>query len=124
MRTSASGSLARTTALTCAGMALVAAAAWPGRWQVAGGVLGGGVLVGVSAWAIRGVVDGFVGAGGARPSGAFVLVKFFTRHAILALAAYGMMVRLHLDPVGMLAGVSSLVLAAGVDALRRFQRVS
>jgi hypothetical protein len=35
-----------------------------------------------------------------------------------------MMVRLHLDPIGMLAGVSSLVVAAGVDALRRFQRVS
>jgi hypothetical protein len=91
---------------------------------VAGGVLGGGVLVGMSAWAIRGVVDGFVGGEAARPSGASLLVKIFTRHAILALAAYGMMVRLHLDPVGMLAGVSSLVLAAGVDVLRRFQRVS
>jgi hypothetical protein len=35
-----------------------------------------------------------------------------------------MMVRLHLDPVGMLAGVSSLALAAGMEALRRLQRVS
>jgi hypothetical protein len=43
---------------------------------------------------------------------------------MLALAAYGMMARLHLDPVGMMVGVSSLVLALGVDALRRFQRVS
>ncbi len=32
----------------------------------------------------------------------------------MALAAYGMMVRLHLDPVGMLAGVSSLV-CCGVE---------
>ena len=119
-----SGRIAKDTAITCAGMALAAAVVWPGRWQIAGGVVGGGALVGLSAWAIRGVVDGFLGDGASRPSGALVLVKFFTRHAILALAAYGMMVRLHLDPVGMLAGVSSLVLAAGVDVLRRFQRVS
>ena len=116
--------------LSAAGLsfALVSAAVWPGRWRVPAGVLGGGLLVGLSAWAIRGVVDGFLGRGGeggtGRPSPSAVLVKFFTRHAILALAAYGMMVRLHLDPVGMLAGVSSLVLAAGIDALRRFQRFS
>ena len=36
----------------------------------------------------------------------------------MALAAYGMMVRLHLDPVGLLAGVSSLGVAVGVEALR------
>jgi hypothetical protein len=35
-----------------------------------------------------------------------------------------MMVRLHLDPVAMLVGVSSLVIAAGVEALRRLQRFS
>jgi hypothetical protein len=35
-----------------------------------------------------------------------------------------MMVRLHLDPIGMLAGVSSLVIAVGVEALRRIQRTS
>jgi len=46
------------------------------------------------------------------------LVKFFTRHAIVALAAYGMMVRLHLDPIGLLAGVSSLGIALGFEALR------
>jgi len=51
-------------------------------------------------------------------------VKSFTRHGILALAAYGMMARLHLDPVAMLVGVSSLVIAAGIDALRRIQRFS
>jgi hypothetical protein len=35
-----------------------------------------------------------------------------------------MMARLHLDPVAMLVGVSSLVIAAGIDALRRIQRFS
>ena len=116
--------LAGATAASCAGLAIVALALWPGRWRIAAGVVGGGLLVGLSAWAIRGLVDGLLGAGGARPGAAWLLVKFFTRHAILAFAAYGMMARLHLDPVGMLVGVSSLFLAAGFEALRRFQRVS
>jgi hypothetical protein len=120
--------LARTTAVVCVALALISSVVWPGRWRIPAGVLGGGVLVGLSAWAIRGVVDGFLGAARegvtGRPAPSLVLVKFFTRHAILALAAYGMMVRLHLDPVGMLAGVSSLVLAAGIDALRRLHRFS
>ena len=37
---------------------------------------------------------------------------------MLALAAYVMMVRLHLDPLGLLMGVSSLVIAAAVEVLR------
>jgi hypothetical protein len=110
--------------LVCVALATAAVVFRPGRWQIAGGVLAGGVLVGASAWAIRGLVDGLLGDATARPAPAWLLVKFFTRHAILAFAAYGMMVRLHLDPVGMLAGVSSLVIATGLEALRRFQRVS
>ena len=86
------------------------------------GVLGGGLLIGMSFWAIRGTVDALIAlrseAETGRISRAVVLVKFFTRHAIVALAAYGMMVRLHLDPVGLLAGVSSLGVAVGVEALR------
>ena len=96
-------------------------------------MLGGGVLIGVSFWAIRGTVDTLIllrpgrsrrsddaaeADDTGRISTAFVLVKFFTRHAIVALAAYGMMVRLHLDPIGLLAGVSSLGVAVGVEALR------
>lgn len=86
------------------------------------GVLGGGALIGMSFWAIRGTIDAMValrvGGETGRISTVFVLVKFFTRHAIVALAAYGMMVRLHLDPMGLLAGVSSLGVAVGVEALR------
>ncbi|HVG85238.1 MAG TPA: hypothetical protein VM820_11995 [Vicinamibacterales bacterium] len=118
------GGLARTTAVVCGLLTVLSAILWPGRWRVPGGVLGGGALVGLSAWAIRGVVDGWLSDGGGRPGGAWLLVKFFTRHGILALAAYGMMARLHLDPVAMLVGVSSLVIAAGIDALRRIQRFS
>jgi len=86
------------------------------------GVIGGGVLIGGSFWAIRGTVDALVAlrSGGetGRISTAFTLVKFFTRHAIVALAAYGMMVRLHVDPVGLLFGVSSLGVATAVEVLR------
>jgi len=112
--------IARDSALACVAMALVFAA-WRGI-PAALGVLGGGLLIGLSFWAIRGAVDALIrvrseGETGGKPAG-FSLVKFFTRHGILALAAYGMMVRLHLDPVALLAGVSSLGVAAAVEALR------
>jgi hypothetical protein len=116
--------LARDAAAACATLAVAAWAVWPGNWRIGAGVVGGGVLVGVSAWAIRGVVDGLMGAGPGGMVRTWVLVKLFTRHVILAAAAYGMMVRLRLDPVGMLVGVSSLALAAGIEAVRRLQHSS
>lgn len=123
------------------------AAVWTRDYPLPLGILGGGLLIGLSYWAIKGAVDTMIamrsGASGdsgdaARPdlyrhSGAAVpaetaakrprlqLVKFFTRHGMLALAAYGMMVRLHLDPLGLLAGVSSLVIAVAVEVLRDFR---
>jgi hypothetical protein len=124
--------IARNTALTCAVIAALAAA-WTRDYPVPLGVLGGGLLIGLSYWAIKGTVDALMArstgvprSGGeaaeAAESGAkparLPLVKFFTRHGMLALAAYGMMVRLHLDPVGLLAGVSSLVIAVAVEVLR------
>ena len=113
--------IARDTAIAC----LVIAgcfAAWRRDLAAPLGVLGGGALIGLSFWAIKGTVDTLIvlrsGRETRRISSGFALVKFFTRHGILALAAYGMMVRLHLDPVGLLAGVSSLGVAAAVEALR------
>jgi hypothetical protein len=114
----------RDSAIACALLAVAALAVWPRSWAAAGGVMAGGALMGASAWAIHAAVDGVLGAERKGKRGPWVLVKFFTRHAILAAAAYGIMVRLHLDPVGMLVGVSSLVLAAGVEVIRRLQRVS
>lgn len=113
--------IARNTALTCAVIAAIAAA-WTRGYPVPLGVLGGGLLIGLSYWAIKGTVDALIalrsgGESGAKPA-RLQLVKFFTRHGMLALAAYGMMVRLHLDPVGLLAGVSSLVIAVAVEVLR------
>ncbi len=116
-------SLARDTAIATAVMALAAVVWAPGRPRLALGVAGGGALVGLSMWAIAGVVRGLTtGAesGELRSvSRAFPLVKFFTRHAILAATAYVMMVRLHLDPVGMFIGVTSVVVAAAVAAARQ-----
>ena len=125
--------IARDTAWSCVAIALVFAI-WTRDLSAPLGVIGGGLLIGLSFWAIRGTVDTLIArrAGSSRHSaeGAsaegessrfsarFALVKFFTRHAILALGAYGMMVRLHLSPVGLLAGVSSLGVAVAVEALR------
>jgi hypothetical protein len=89
------------------------------------GVIGGGVLIGLAYWGIRGLADVLV-AGAIRGeirsnSRGWALVKFFTRHAILALAGYGMMTRLKLDPVGMLMGVSAPVAAVAFEAFRSWR---
>ena len=118
--------IARDTAITCVLFAAIAIVVWPGDWSVPLGVAGGGLLLALSMWAIRGTVDAWLGrslaggtAGGAvRPRATLGLVKFFTRYAMLAFAAYVMMARLHIDPVGMLAGVSALGVAAGAEAVR------
>jgi hypothetical protein len=124
--------VARNAALACVAIALVFLV-WKRQVAAAAGVLGGGLLIGLSFWAITGMVDALIALRGGVPQGrgeaaeagetgrktaGGALVKFFTRHAIVALAAYGMIVRLHLDPVGLLAGVSSLGVAVGVEALR------
>jgi hypothetical protein len=49
------------------------------------------------------------------------LVKFFTRYAILAVAAYVIMARLRLPPLAVFAGASSLVVAVAVEAVRGTQ---
>jgi hypothetical protein len=89
------------------------------------GLLGGAALMALLIWAIRGAVDGVLGLrsdGETRPKTAgFMLVKFFTRHAIVALAAYVLMVRLHADPVGIIVGVSSVVVAVTIEAVRGFR---
>lgn len=118
--------VARDTAIACLAIAILFFL-WKRTIAAPLGVLGGGLLIGISFWAIRGTVntlmkamedDGAKAGETGRISTVFLLVKFFTRHAIVALAAYGMMMRLHFDPVGLLAGVSSLGVAVGVEALR------
>jgi hypothetical protein len=113
--------IARNTAISCIVLTALAAA-WTRELLVALGVLGGGVLIGLSFWAIRGTVDALIAirSSGETPgkSTGLQLVKFFTRHGILALAAYGMMVRLHLDALGLIVGVSSLLIAVAGEVIR------
>lgn len=99
----------------CAVVALALGAAGP---RAAVGVLGGGLLAAVSYRAIKGAADAAMDS--QRRRGA--LVKFVTRHAILAVAAYVMLARLRLSPVGMLIGASSLVLAAAAALARSSRR--
>ena len=137
--------IVRNSAISCVVIAALAAV-WTRGFRAPLGVLGGGLLIGLSYWAIRGTVDALIGrqsglsrhSGNAAPADLsrhsgnaataegetpvkptrFQLVKFFTRHGMLALAAYVMMVRLQLDPVALLAGVSSLAMALAVEVLR------
>jgi hypothetical protein len=53
-----------------------------------------------------------------RPGIAAVLVQLTGRYALLALIAYGMIARLTLHPVGLLIGISSVVVAASLEAVR------
>ena len=112
--------LARRSAIVCVVLA-AALSVWKGSPWAGVSVAAGGVLMAISWWAITGAVDALIlrvqSETGQNPA-RLPLVKFFTRHAIVALAAYGMMVRLRLDPIGLLAGVSSLGIALGFEALR------
>lgn len=85
-----------------------------GAWAAVS-VLCGGLLSWVS---YRGIRNGVDAALSGPKGGSLPLVKFFTRYAILAALAYVMLARLRVSPTGLLAGASSLVLAACVAAAR------
>lgn len=104
----------------------IAAAAWVlarGNVQAPIGVCGGGALVWISYRGIKGGIDAVTESGGASTGmrTAIGLVKFFTRYAILAVAAYVIMARLRLPPLAVFAGASSLVVAVAVEAVRGIQ---
>jgi hypothetical protein len=113
--------LERWTLVVLVVLAVAALVVRPRDPKLALGVVGGGALVGLSYWAIRGAVEGLVDRANSRESARkirwFALVKFFTRHAILAVAGYIMMARLELHPLGMLLGVATPALAVAIEAL-------
>ncbi len=109
----------RDSAAACLGMAAAGWALSGWRWDVAGGVLAGGALMGVSYAFIKGGVGGLARAigGGSGPSrgrlrGVLAIVKYLTRYALLAVAAYGILTCFHLHPAGVLAGALSPFLGA------------
>jgi hypothetical protein len=116
--------LERHSVAACLALALVAAViTW--RLDAPLGVLGGGALVAISYRGIKAGITALLAAGESGPNPrnvrrnlAIGLVKFFTRYAILALAAYVIMARLRLPPVAVFAGASSFVIAVVVEALR------
>jgi len=109
-------------------LAASALAVWPSQPGRAAGVAGGVLLIALSYQGIRAGVDavwappaGSVDsasspAAHARPRLGFV--KFFTRHAILAVSAYVMMARFEFDPMAMLAGVTAPAVAASIESVR------
>lgn len=120
----------RDTIVVGAALALGAWGLWPARPARAAGVVGGLALIAVSYQGIRAGVEavwprvpespaaegGASGSTGGRPP--FGFVKFFTRHAILALSAYVMMARFEFDPMAMLAGVTAPAIAATIEFAR------
>jgi hypothetical protein len=116
--------LARNAVFACLGVAGIALVLDPGRPGAALGVLGGGVLIGISFAAVALTVRAFFGGDGvdrARRSGpkrAFVLVLFAGHYALLAFVAYVMIARLRLHPIGLLGGVTSFVAAVALEARR------
>ena len=103
--------------LLATGLALVLGGA-----RVAGGVAGGGLLIGVSFYTLGSGVAAIVAAasGGAtsRQTVGLSLLKLVFRYALLGFLAYVMIARLRLHPIGLLVGASSVPAAAFVEAVR------
>src|SRR5262245_16862138 len=81
-------------------------------WGIA--VAGGGLLIGISFFAMAGLVNA-LGADQRHP--ASILLKATGRYALLAFLAYVMIARLRLPPLGLIAGASSFAVAAFVELI-------
>lgn len=119
------------------GAALVALLARGGDADWATGIVGGWALVATSAWLIRTGVER-TAATAAGPESATEAtsgtvesspqvtersylglgLRVTVRYALLAAAAYVMIGRLRLSPVGLLIGASSIVVSASIEAIR------
>jgi hypothetical protein len=106
-----------TSIVACLAMAAIAIVIARGRLEPAVGVLGGGILIAVSYRTIGSSVAA-VAAAHAPARAPWIVVKVVARYALLAFLAYVMIARLRLHPVGLLAGASSVVAAASIEALR------
>jgi hypothetical protein len=117
----------RTAAMACAVMAIAALVIARGRPAPALGVIGGWLLIEVGYRAIVSGIDAMIaGLTGAVPVEPAVrrryliaaVVKMAGRYALLAVLAYVMIARLHLHPLGLMAGASSAVAAVAIEAVR------
>jgi hypothetical protein len=117
--------IGRTAVVVCGAMALLALVVSRSPLMSALAVLGGGFIVGASYRAIQSGVTALVDrlAGQSvqsrqRPAVRWVVMKVTGRYALLGFAAYVMIARLRLPPLGLLAGASSIVTAVAVEAVR------
>jgi hypothetical protein len=116
----------RTAIAACGAMAVIALALGRGQPRLALAVLAGGALAGLSYWALVRGVHALARARDAtassaarsRPRLAWALSNIVLRYALLAFLAYVMLARFRLHPLGLLAGASSVVAAASVEAFR------
>jgi amino acid permease len=117
--------LRRNALVACGAIALLAFALDPNRPAAALGVLGGGLLIAISYAAVAFTFHAFLPAPGDQVDPAnrkrtrtFAVLVFAAHYALLALAAYVMIGRLRLHPVGLLGGVTSFVVAVALEARR------
>ncbi len=120
--------LERTAVIACGVMALVALVLARGRPGPALAVIGGWLLIAIGYRGIVAgvdvIVEGLAGSGAPidpaakRRRVSAAMVKMTGRYALLALLAYVMIARLRLHPLGLIAGASSAVAAAAVEAVR------
>jgi hypothetical protein len=105
----------------CLTMAIAAWGVARGGWEAPAGVLAGGAIAALSYRGIKAGVDALVEAasgGRVRRVATIGLMKYLGRYAILAAVAYVIMTRLRLPPVAVFVGVSSLVVAMAIEAVR------
>jgi hypothetical protein len=127
----------RTAAMVCGATAAGTLLLSGGRPGPAVAVLAGGLLAGVSYHSLKAGVSSLVRVTAAEPADrtgssgrhgrsrvSAALAKVVVRYALLALLAYVMIARLRLHPLGLLAGVSSVVAAVSLEALRLLMKKS
>jgi hypothetical protein len=114
----------RTGAIVGAVMTLVALGVTRGRLDAAASVAGGWLLIAIAYRAIRSGVDGVSGnvRKGKPHRFAWTIVTLAGRYALLAFLAYVMIARLRLHPLGLMAGASSAVAAASIEAVRHLAK--
>jgi hypothetical protein len=114
------GRIGRMAVVICV---LATAVAWGlAGGRMAAGVLGGGLLIGLSLYTLGGgvaaVVSAASGGSGAPGRAGKTLVKVVLRYALLGFLAYVMIARLRLHPIGLLVGATSITAAVFIEAVR------
>ena len=122
----------RNQVVVCAVMAAIAAVT--GRLDVAAGVVGGTLLMAIGYGGIKAVVNVLTMTTNERKPAEnarscsrrrlWALARFASRYALLALAAYVMLVRLHLHPLGVILGASTPVISVAIEGVATARRSS